>query len=88
MSGCVRRAFPFRIDMRAIQCSRELTIVQNRTWGTSLEAKNCARTHHAGLSDRFSTAEPHVRQGIFAIKSPAIYRAAKSTPLFLFWLDP
>jgi hypothetical protein len=30
----VRRAFPFRIDMRAIQCSRELTIVQN-PWGIS-----------------------------------------------------
>jgi len=44
-----------------------------------------ARTGHAGrrLTDS-STAELRDRQGIFAIKSPASYRA----PLFLFWLDP
>jgi hypothetical protein len=32
----VQCAFAFRTDMRAIQRSRELTIVQNQTWGTSL----------------------------------------------------
>jgi hypothetical protein len=39
MSWCVRRAFPFRTDMRAIQYSQELTIVQNQTWGTSTGRK-------------------------------------------------
>jgi hypothetical protein len=80
MSGYVRRAFPFRIDMRAIQRSRELTIVQNQTCRYLTRTENCARTYQAGRR----RAELRDRQGIFAIKSPASYRA----PLFLFWLNP
>jgi hypothetical protein len=42
-SECVRRAFPFRTDTPAIQCSQELTIAPNQTqtWAASVGREIC-----------------------------------------------
>jgi hypothetical protein len=54
--------------------------------GYLTRTKNCARIRHAGhrLTDPLRLSRMIEK---FAIKSPASYRAIKST-LFLFWLDP